>query len=137
MLEQLWSSLPVDEENLNNCWIHVFSGVWRIWSKKSEELFAEPIFCIVIFRSERKIIFYKKWIDTGVCYIKNILNGNSTFMSFISFKETFGVSTDYIIYIGCLQAVKCYVRKTGLTVEKISPIDLIKTPFCARQLEIR
>ena len=48
-------------------------------------------------------------------------------MSFTYFKETFGISTDYITYIGCLQAVKCYVCNTGLTVKNNSSIDLIKT----------
>ena len=43
------------------------------------------------------------------------------------FKETYGICTDYITYIGCLQAVKCYIQKTGLTVENNSSLDLTKT----------
>ena len=49
------------------------------------------------------------------------------FMSSTCFKEHVWNSTYYITYIGCLQAVKCYVCKTGLTVENNSTIDFIKT----------
>ena len=48
-------------------------------------------------------------------------------MSFKSIKETYGISADYITYTGCLQAVKCYTRKTGITLENNSSVDLIKT----------
>ena len=46
-----------------------------------------------------------------------MLNDNGTFMSFKSFKEKFGIKTVYITYIGCVQAIKSYIRKTEITVE--------------------
>ena len=48
---------------------------------------------------------------------KNILNDNGILMSFKSFKEKFGIKTDYITYTGCVQAIKSYIRKTEITVE--------------------
>ena len=62
-----------------------------------------------------------------MCHIKNILNDNGTFMSFKSFKEKFGIKTDYITYIGYVQAIKSYIRKTEITVEGKNSSDLIKT----------
>ena len=62
-----------------------------------------------------------------MCHIKNTLNDNGTFMSFKSFKEKFGIKTDYITYIGCVQAIKSYIRKTEITVEGKNSADLIKT----------
>ena len=56
-----------------------------------------------------------------------MLNDNGTFMSFKSFKEKFGITTDYITYIGCVQAIKSYIRKTEITVEGKNSADLIKT----------
>ena len=56
-----------------------------------------------------------------------MLNDNGTFMSFKSFKEKFGIKTDYITYIGCVQAIKSYIRKTEITVEGKNSADLIKT----------
>ena len=46
-----------------------------------------------------------------------MLNDNVTFMSFKSFKENFGIKTDYITYIGCVQAIKSYIHKTKIAVE--------------------
>ena len=45
---------------------------------------------------------------------------------FKRFKEIYRINTDYITYIGCVQAIKSYIRKTGLTVESNSSTDLTK-----------
>ena len=50
---------------------------------------------------------------------KNILNENGTFMLFKRFKEIYRINTDYITYIGCVQAIKSRLRKTGLTLKII------------------
>ena len=73
------------------------------------------------------VVLYKKWIDKGVCFIKNILNENGTLMLFKRFKEIYRINTDYITYFGCVQAIKSYIHKTGLTVESNSSTDLTKT----------
>ena len=56
-----------------------------------------------------------------------MLNDNGTFMSFKSFKEKFGIKTDYVTYIDCVQAIKSYIRKKEITVEATNSADLIKT----------
>ena len=73
--------------------------------------------------------FYKNWIDSGVFYIKSILNEDETFMTVKSFicRIMCDINTNNPTYIGCVQAVKNYVRKTGLKVEKNKSIDLTKT----------
>ena len=48
-------------------------------------------------------------------------------MSCKHFKEKFGIKTDYITYIGCVQAIKSYIRNTEITVEGKNSADLIKT----------
>ena len=102
----------------------------QIHVKNSEELVAEPIFCNqnVLVRN-RTIFKNKNWIDKGVCYIKNLLKDNGTFMSFKKFAEKFGIKTDYITYIGCVQAINSYIHKTEITVEGKKFADLIKTIY--------
>ena len=68
----------------------------QIHVENSEELIAE--------QSEypswkHYFLFLKNWTDKGVCHIKNMLNDNGTFMSFKSFKEKFGIMTDYIYWM--------------------------------------
>ena len=105
----------------------------QIHVENSEELVAEPVFCNQnILVGNRSFfcfcfLFNKNWIDKGVCHIKNMPNDNGTFMSFKSFKEKFGIKTDYITYIGCVQAIKNYIRKTEITMEGKNSADLIKT----------
>ena len=48
-------------------------------------------------------------------------------MLFKRFKEIYRINTDYITYIGCVQAIKSYIRKMGQTVESNSSTDLTKT----------
>ena len=47
-------------------------------------------------------------------------------MLFKRFEEIYRINTDYITYIGCVQAIKSYIRKTGLTAESNSSTDLTK-----------
>ena len=85
-----------------------------------------PIFCNDNIRVGNRTVFQKSWIDNRVCYIKNILNENGKFMSFQSFKEKYRINTIYITCIGYVHAVKSYIRRTGLTVEGNSSVDLRK-----------
>ena len=63
-----------------------------------------------------------------MCHINNMLNDNGIFMSFKFFKEKFGTKRYYITYIGCIQAIKSYIRKTEITEEGKNSAALIKTP---------
>ena len=49
--------------------------------------------------------------------IKNILKENGAFMTFNQFKEKYGINTDSITYIDCVEAIKSYIFKTGLTID--------------------
>ena len=59
--------------------------------------------------------------------IKNILKENGAFMAFDQFKEKCEINTDNITYISCVQAIKSYFLKTGLTVDQNMSNHMIKT----------
>lgn len=59
--------------------------------------------------------------------IKSILNENGIFVALEKFQEKYGNNKDYITYIGCAQAVKSDIRKTGLTVDNNCSDHVIKT----------
>ena len=52
---------------------------------------------------------------------------NGAFMTFNQFKEKYGINTNYITYIGCVQATKSYILKTGLTIVNNLSYYMIKT----------
>ena len=94
--------------------------------ENSEELVTYPIFCTNNILVGNKTVFHKKWIDKGPCFIKNILNENGMFMLFKMFKEIYRINMDYITYTGCVQAIKSYIHKSGLTAKINSSTDLTK-----------
>ena len=77
MLEQLGSSLPIEELRLNTFWNDVFQAYKQFGRKiqveSSEELAAEPIFCNDKIQVGNRSICYKNWIDNKVFSIKNSL----------------------------------------------------------------
>ena len=78
---------------------------------------AEPIFCNDKIQVGNRSICYKNWIDNRVFSIKNILKENGAFMTFNQFKEKYAINTDYVTYICCVQVIKSYILKTGLTID--------------------
>ena len=131
MLEQLGSSLPIEELHLNKFWNDVFQACKqfdrKIQADSSDELAAEPIFCNDKIQVGNRSIRYKNWIDNGVFSIRNVLKENGAFMTFNQFKEKYGINTDYITYIGCVQAIKSYILTTGLTIANDMSNHVIKT----------
>ena len=93
----------------------------------SDELAAEPIFCNDKIQVGNRSICDKNWIDNGVFSIKDILKQNGAFMTFNQFKGKYQINTDYVIYIGCVQAIKRYILKTGLTIDNNMSNHMIKT----------
>ena len=50
------------------------------------------------------------WLDKGVCFIQKSSQR----------KRYVRIHTDYITYIGCVQAIKSYIHKAGPTTESNS-----------------
>ena len=93
MLEQLGSSLPIEELHLNKFWNDVFQAYKQFGRKiqveSLDELAAEP--AMIRFRLEIEVSVYKNWIDNRVFSIKNILKETGAFMTFNRFKESMGL----------------------------------------------
>ncbi|WP_293716296.1 hypothetical protein, partial [Thiolapillus sp.] len=74
LLEQLGSSLPIEELHLNKFWNDVFQAYKQFGRKikveSSDELAAEPIFCNDKIQVGNRSICYKNWIDNKVFCIK-------------------------------------------------------------------
>ena len=79
----------------------------------------EPLFCSDNTGVENRTMFYQKngLIMVLVIMIGITLNGNGIFMTFKRFKEKYDINTHYVTYTGCVQAVKSYIRDSGLIVE--------------------
>lgn len=61
-------------------------------------------------------MFIKKWVKRGACFVHNLLDEEGDFLSVEEFKTKYNLQTDYITYIGCVQAIKSYMRKLHIVV---------------------
>ena len=106
LLEQLGSSLPIEELHLNKFWNDVFQAYKQLDRKiqveSSDKLAEDPIFCNDKIQVGNRSICYKNWIDNTVFSNKNILKENGALMTFNQFNEKYEINTDYVTYIGCV-----------------------------------
>lgn len=130
LLEKLGSSYNNDLFHVNRFWSDVFQAYREIGLKVKpqtpDELNAEPIFLNENIKIGNKVIFYKLWLNRGVCFIRNVLDESGSFLSYENFKEIYGINTNYLTYIGCIQAIKSYIRRTGLDIESNKSSKLSK-----------
>ena len=64
----------------------------------------------------KNVMTHKKWFENGVYCIGHFVNENGDFLSCDEFNQKFATSVDFLTYLGCRQALKTYVRSTGLQV---------------------
>ena len=53
-------------------------------------------------------------IEKGVCYVKDILDKNGSFLPYDRFNVKYDVNINYITYTGYIQAIRSYARKQGI-----------------------
>ena len=57
----------------------------------------------------------KDWIDNGIVTIGQLIEESGNFLSFDAFQERFGgVNTNFLTYLGIIEAIKRYKLMTGL-----------------------
>ena len=49
-------------------------------------------------RINAKPCFYKKWLEKGVCKIKDLMKNGDSFLSFVEFKNKYDITCDYLSY---------------------------------------
>ena len=112
LLEQLGSSLLIEELHLNEFWNDVFQAYKQFGRKiqveSSEELAAESIFCNDKIQVGNRSICYKNWIDNGAFSVKNILKENGAFMTFNQFKGKYKLIQITLIYWLCTKDQKLH-----------------------------
>ena len=105
---------------------HIKSLVkWKICLENSDELVAEPVFCNDNLWIRSSFLFRKAGL-TMVSVILKIF-WMKMVHTFKFFKEKYRINTNYITYTGSVHAIKCYICRTGLTIEGNGSVDLIKT----------
>ena len=56
-----------------------------------------------------------------VCFMRNFVDANERYLSCTGFKEKYGINTNFLTYNGCIQAIRSYVRMTGIVIDSSAP----------------
>ncbi len=103
----------VDLQNLlkarvNSFWIDVLKA-WCDYNHKNPidkySIQQQVIWYNSFIRVNGKPCFYKKWLEKGVCRIKDLMKNGDLFLSYVEFKNKYDISCDYLSYYGLIQAV--------------------------------
>ena len=54
---------------------------------------------------DRNVLFYKNWYSHGICTIQDLLNNNSTFMTYEQFTNRYNIRCNYLTYYGVITAI--------------------------------
>ncbi len=94
--------------NLNSFWRDVLKA-WCDYNYKDPmdkySIQHQVIWYNSFIRINAKPCFYKKWLEKGVCKIKDLMKNGDSFLSFVEFKNKYDIACDYLSYYGLIQAI--------------------------------
>lgn len=75
-----------------------------------------------------KTIFYKRWYDKHICFIKDLINDDGTLMDAQTFCDRYEIRVNFLEYLGVRMAIDNYIRTKRINVEPCTTIN-IYLPF--------
>lgn len=105
---------------LNKFWKNAFEAYNEFYDKvdidSSEKILIEPIFLNNKFKIENKPIFFKKWINEEILFVKDLVDNRGCFLPIDKFQEKYNFSVQYLEYYGCVSSIKKYIRNQNITI---------------------
>ena len=103
----------------NPFWIDVIKHFKHLYLKcrpeNASEFYGENVHYNINIIRDKKTVHLKEWIDKGIIKIGQLVDDSGNFMSFENFQQKFpGVNTNFLVYIGIIEAIKRYKFATGL-----------------------
>ena len=82
--------------------------------KSAKEILAKPIFYNDKFKIGNEVFFYKRWWDKNVRFVKDVVDENGEFLSFMKFVEVYRLNINYLDYLSCVQSIKSYLKRENI-----------------------
>lgn len=100
---------------LRNCFwkdvLHSYACFISCFKISSMNIFLDmPLFYNHYFLIDKKPIYCKKLYDKGIRFVKDIMNGNGTFLSIIDLEVKTDVKINFLTYAGMQRAIKQYLK---------------------------
>ena len=112
---------PTDKSTSQKIIFHISQS----WIKYNEKLVVDDEFILkspILFNKNKLIggqtIYYDKWFKNGVRFINDLVKDNGEFFSYQEFLERSRVQTNFLQYVGTIQAIKAYIKKKKTDIVK-------------------
>ena len=90
----------------------------------SSTIYQTPIFYNKNLTVGGKYFFYKSWFDSGICYIRDLLDDQGNFYEYNVFIQKRSIHTNFLQYHGVIESIKRFLRKKQANINNnmIGPI---------------
>ena len=97
--------------NYDTCRLNFLPTFYRNMLDYALEILYSENRCDIIWNNKSilidgKSIYFREWHTKGVTYIQDLLNRDGTWMSFQQFSNNYKIKTNFLRYLGVLNAVK-------------------------------
>ena len=90
----------------------------QIWSQKTFEnnvtsvaqLHSQSLWLNSLIRVENEPIYYRSWVSRGILFITDPMANESTFLSFLKFKEHYSIKPSFLSFLGIILPMKQLFR---------------------------
>ena len=116
--------VPCGSEYIDSFLIIIKNEFWKVTLKAllrfqlllnidwdSSTIYQTPIFYNKNLTVGGKYFFYKSWFDSGICYIRDILDDQGNFYEYNVFIQKRSIHTNFLQYHGVIESIKRFWRK--------------------------
>ena len=69
---------------------------------------------------QNKSIYLKEWVEKGVIFVQDLINEDGSWMSFTQFTNKYNIRTNFLRYMGMINAIKSYLNVVDIDLSIIS-----------------
>lgn len=115
--------------NTNAFWNDVLES-WtklndQIKIKTTEDILSVNIWDNKEIRINNVSVFYRRWYEKKIYYIKDLFDQNGIFLDFQSFTQSYDLRINYLNYYCVISAIQNYIRKHRITITSSSLFNCI------------
>jgi hypothetical protein len=106
---------------LNIFWKNAFEAYCEFYDKieveNSNNFLREPIFLNNKFKIDQKTIYFRKWIDKEIYFVKDLVAENGNFLSHEHFRNKFHLEVSFLEFYGCINSIKLYAKENAISID--------------------
>lgn len=127
----------IRSNNTNPFWKDVLEA-WIEVIKNTKISDVEDILSVNIWDNSNILInnepiFYQRWFEKNICFIRDLISEDGSFLSFEHFVRKFDMNTNYLDYFGIISSVRNYIRMSNIRLTSI-PLSNCYLPLSIKEI---